>query len=138
MPITPTWKHFAAFLYDIFPILGIFFSTSLAVLIFRNGEELERYNPWFISLLLSELFFYYIYSWKKGGQTLGMRAWKFKITPNQPNQPNLTWLQATARFFVGIVSTALAGLGLFWKIFSKGNKSWMDLASNSSTRILDQ
>ena len=138
MLITPAWKHFAAFLYDIFPVLGIFLLTSLAVLLFRNGEELERYNPWFIALLVSELFLYYIYSWKKGGQTLGMRAWKFKISPNNPNQSTLTWAQASIRMLVGVISTLLGGAGLFWKLFSTENKSWMDLVSDSNTRNLDQ
>ena len=137
MPITSIWKHFAAFLYDIFPLIGVFLSTSLIVLVVRGGIPVERYSPWFSALLLFEFAGYYVYSWKVGGQTLGMRAWKMKIIPNAINQNNLTWGQALLRLLAGIASTLLFGLGLFWKRFSKKKESWMDIASHSVTKTLD-
>jgi len=138
MQKTPLWKHFSAFLYDIFPILGVFLLTSLAILLIRNGIELERFTPWFMILLFSELAFYYIYSWKKGGQTIGMKAWKIKIVPNQKNQMSLSWNQALTRFLTGMLSTVLIGGGLFWKLFNKTNQSWMDLASDSQTVTVEE
>jgi len=136
MSKTPVWKHFAAFLYDIFPVAGIFIMTSLVVLVVRQGVEVERFSPWFTVLLLSELVLYYVYSWKVGGQTLGMRAWKIKIIPNNSNQNQLTWNQALLRFLIGLLSTVLIGLGVFWKIFSASKKSWMDLISLSETQYI--
>ena len=129
---TPLWKHFAAFLYDIFPLLGLFILTSLIVAIIRKGNIVAQHTLWFDILIFSEMAMYYIYSWKTGGQTIGMRAWKFKILPNG-EQANLTWSQSLLRFIIGIVSTLLFGLGLFWKLISKKNQSWMDLASASNT-----
>lgn len=137
MPVTPIWKHFAALLYDIFPLIGVFLATSLLVLILRGGTPVERYSPWFIGILLFEFGFYYIYSWKVGGQTLGMRAWKMKVFPIDPQQNNLSWAQATVRLFVGMISTLLVGAGLFWKLFSKNKHSWMDIISRSETRSMD-
>lgn len=134
---TPIWKHFAAFIYDVFPLIGVFLFTSFAVLLFRNGVIVDRYSPWFIAVLLFEFIFYYVYSWKKGGQTIGMRAWKFKIVPNDPKQQQLTWQQAFSRFIIGVLSTVLLGLGLFWKLYSKDNRSWMDIISDSETHIID-
>jgi len=138
MPNTPIWKHFAAFLYDIFPLLGVFLVTSLVVLVIRGGIPVERYSPWFSALLIIEFSAYYIYSWKVGGQTLGMRAWKMKIFPKTSHQITITWNQATLRFIVGIVSTVFLGLGVFWKLFSKNKASWMDLVSHSETKTLDK
>jgi uncharacterized RDD family membrane protein YckC len=129
---TPLWKHFASFLYDIFPLLGLFIITSLIVAIIRKGNIVAQHTLWFDVLIFSEMTLYYVYSWKIGGQTLGMRAWKIKIVPSD-EQANLTWLQALIRFIVGIVSTLLLGLGLFWKLASKNNQSWMDFASRSKT-----
>lgn len=137
MSITPIWKHFAAFLYDVFPLIGVLLVTSLVVLLARGGVEVERYSPWFIALLLFEFSAYYIYSWKVGGQTLGMRAWKMKIFPKNTHQKTLTWGQACLRFIVGTISTVLLGLGLFWKLFSKNKESWMDIISHSETKNLD-
>jgi len=134
---TPIWKHFAAFIYDLFPIIGLFLVTSMIVLFARNGVEVERYSVWFSAILILEVFFYFTYSWKIGGQTLGMRAWRLKIIPNQKSQLQLTWSQVSIRFVIGVLSTCFVGLGLFWKKFSPSKKSWMDLVSNSSTENVD-
>ncbi|MFK8013145.1 MAG: RDD family protein [Marinicellaceae bacterium] len=133
MTKTPIWKHFAAFIYDVFPIAGLLIVTSMIVLILRGGVEVERFSSWFSLLLLSEIALYYVYSWKIGGQTLGMRAWKIKIIPTDINQNQISWNQATLRFVAGLLSTLLVGLGLFWKILSPSKKSWMDLISQSET-----
>jgi len=130
---TSIWKHFAAFLYDLFPITGVFILTSLIVMLVRNGTIVDQHTLWFDILILLELVLYYSYSWKIGGQTLGMRAWKIKIVPNNVNQSNLTWFQAIFRFLIGVLSTILIGAGLFWKLISKNNQSWMDISSQSTT-----
>lgn len=133
---TPVWKHFAAFVYDIFPLLGVFIATSLIVMLLRGGEIVEPGNIWFSLLLLFELVFYYVYSWKKGGQTLGMRAWKIKIIPQNENQKNLSWKQSLLRFIVGCVSTLCLGLGILWKILSDSKTSWMDMISHSEVKTM--
>jgi len=137
MSKTPAWKHFAAFIYDIFPMLGIFIMTAFIVVLIRNGKAVEQHTLWFDALIVSEIMFYYMYSWKLGGQTLGMRAWKIKIIPNNNKQSTLTWTQTSMRFLTGIISTLLLGLGLFWKSFSKDQDSWMDKVSDSHCQIID-
>jgi len=133
---TPVFKHIAAFIYDIFPVIGIVLLTSFVVLLIRNGHEVERNTLWFNFLLFSEITLYYVYSWKIGGQTLGMRAWKMKIIPNDKNMPTLSWAQSFVRFFVGIIS-CFGGIGIFWKLFSKDKLTWMDSASKSQTLLVD-
>ena len=136
MQNTALWKHFAAFIYDIFPIVGMFLLTTFIVVLIRHGEEVKPHTLWFDLIVITELAFYYTYSWKIGGQTLGMRAWKFKIIPNQ-NQATMTWPQTSLRFLVGIISTLLLGSGLFWALFSKEKRTWMDLVSDSSCQNID-
>lgn len=131
MTPTPIWKHFAAFFYDLFPVLGILLLTNLMFLFFRNGVEIPAHTLWFQLIIFFEIFFYYAYSWKAGGQTLGMRAWKIKI--QQLDKKQINYYSASIRFFVGLLSTALAGIGLFWKLVDRDKKSWMDKASQSET-----
>ncbi|MCF6288151.1 MAG: RDD family protein [Proteobacteria bacterium] len=127
------WKHLAAFVYDIFPVLGIIIVTSGITLMFRLGSDVSPYTWWFMLIIYLEIALYYIYFWKKSGQTIGMKAWKIKIKPCSPNQSHLTWRQASLRFIVGIVSTLMLGLGVLWKLFSKNNLTWMDMVSQSVT-----
>lgn len=133
MPKTNVFKHLAAFVYDVFPVIGLLIVTSGITLVLRAGDGVKAHTWWFQAIILFEIACYYIYFWKVGGQTIGMKAWKIHIQPNNKNQSHLSWKQASLRFVVGILSTALLGTGLFWKIFSKDGKSWMDFASDSYT-----
>ncbi len=133
MSKTNVFKHIAAFVYDVFPVVGILIVTSGIILILRSGDAVQAHTWWFQGFIFGEIALYYIYFWKVGGQTIGMKAWKIHIHPNNQTQNHLSWKQAIMRFVVGILSTALLGLGLFWKFYSKEGKSWMDLVSDSHT-----
>ncbi len=123
------WKHVAALIYDIFPILGIFLTTSLILLLIRQGQEIGSHSLWFQLLLFFEVWFYFVYSWIRGGQTLGMRAWKLGIVDHH----TMGWSAATLRFLTGLLSTALLGLGLWAKLWRKDQQTWMDLACGRTT-----
>lgn len=129
MPITSIWRPLAAFLYDLFPIIGVWLLTSVVIILLRSGEEVPPGSLWFQGLLFAEVLFYYLFSWKKGGQTLGMRAWKIGIQDYQ----TLTWLQTLWRFLAGLASTGLLGMGLWFKLIHKAGWSWMDLACGKAT-----
>jgi len=118
------WKHLASLIYDIFPILGILLSTSLVLVLLRGGKEVEPLTFWFQLLLCFEVYFYFSYSWKKGGQTIGMRAWKIGIA----NYQTLTWTQVTLRFFSGLLSVCLLGAGLWYRYINSDKLTWMDMA----------
>lgn len=121
---TQLWKHLAALIYDIFPIIALFLTTSLLLIMFRQGAEIQPRTFWFQILLFLEVFFYFAYSWKKGGHTLGMRAWKIRIE----NHQSLSWRDVGLRFITGIISTLLFGAGLWSRRFNNKKWTWMDLA----------
>lgn len=126
---TMIWRQIAAFIYDIFPVLGILISTSLIIVLLRGGKEIETSTLWLQLLLVAEIFTYYTYSWKRGGQTLGMRAWKIKI---QSNSNRLSWPQLTLRFISGLASFLSLGMGLWWQYIDNKKRTWMDIASQST------
>lgn len=126
------WKHLAALTYDIFPILALFLTTSLVLLIFRQGSEVQPHTFWLQLLLMAELFLYFAYSWKKGGQTLGMRAWKIRIDSHQL----LNWKDVSLRFIVGVASTLLLGAGLWSRKINDKNWTWMDYACKQT--VIDE
>jgi uncharacterized RDD family membrane protein YckC len=131
-PHSQLWKHLAALVYDIFPILAIWLITSLIFVVFRGGEEIKPQTTWFQLILLAEVWLYFAYSWKKGGQTLGMRAWKLRIEKYN----ELTWGQVSLRFIAGVISTVLLGLGLWNRLWHNQQLTWMDLACGQ--RVIDQ
>lgn len=68
-----------------------------------NANPLYR-NLNFAWILLCVAMFYVVF-WSRGGQTLGMRAWRLKV--QHPNGQNLSFIAAAAR--------------LVWSLFGLGN-----------------
>lgn len=78
------------------------------------------------------LFGYFVYSWLRGGQTLGMRAWNFGIQTSGGMPINTG--QATIRFAASLISLLSFGLGFLWAVIDRQNRTWHDIISN--TRIV--
>lgn len=72
-----------------------------------QADYIAQHKTWF--QLYSALWFiwFYLYFWCKGGQTLGMRAWRILLV--QQNGSAITLKQAVIR-----AVTALFGLGNLW------------------------
>ena len=125
-------RRFGAMLYDFILLLSILFIISfIIVMIFKITPE----HPFFIiyqSFIFIISFFFYSWFWIHGGQTLGMKAWKFKITC--VNGSNVNWKIASIRFLTAILSWLPFGLGYVWSIFDKKKRTWHDIAS--STRLV--
>ena len=62
--------------------------------------------------------------WVRGGQTLGMRAWRIRVV--RADGGALTWRQSVARFAAGVVAAAPAGLGLWWSFLDADKRGWHD------------
>lgn len=68
-------------------------------------------------------------SWRRGGQTLGMRPWRLRL-----QEPRPTWRQAWTRYVIGTLSLALGGAGFWWAWLDRDRLTWHDRASG--TRLL--
>jgi len=75
---------------------------------YLDEAEFIQKNPlWFQLYSLLLFVWFYLYFWVKGGQTLGMRAWRILLI--QPTGVAISWKQALLRLL-----TALFGLGNLW------------------------
>lgn len=124
----PLWRRLLAAVYDLLPLAGLLMIASAAAvlatrllvpvdrvdLVLRNGWPHALLQAWLVALT----FAYYTYSWMRGGQTIGMRAWKIAA---QPDTGTLTFGAALLR--------ALAGLflpGLLWCLFDPQRRALHD------------
>ncbi len=121
----------AAMIYDFLLILSLLFMMGLVYQIFFDSKDLTNdINMFFYRLyLLSGILFYFIFSWVKGGQTVGMKAWKFKLITNDGN--NVNFYKSLLRLFIAFISIALFGLGILYIFFNKDNLSLYDKLSNT-------
>ena len=130
-PATLPWRLLAA-VYDLLPVLAIWMAASAIVLVLRGNQPLAPLSPgqwllWSVCWLATGG--YAVSSWRRGGQTLGMRPWRLKVCAADGGPAtlrNLCW-----RYAVASVSLAVFGLGFWWSLFERERRTWHDLASGT-------
>lgn len=130
------FRRLFALFYDWFLLLALLFITTAIFNALNHGIAIESDNKLYIPLIITLLaltYFFFTWFWVHGGQTLGLKTWKCKVT--NINGGNVTWKQASIRFFVALVSIAAVGVGFLWSLFHKERKAWHDIASK--TQLLD-
>lgn len=121
-----------ALLYDALPALAIWFVGSAALLALRAGQPVMpgSVGAWLELLWLWALTgSYAVVSWRRGGQTLGMRPWRLRVT-DRAGRP-AGWVALMLRYAVATLSLGLFGLGLLWTLVDRERRSWHDLASGT-------
>ena len=128
-----------ALLYDLFPVLALWMLLSTA---FTFGHTYLGNHPardniapfsvlqwllWLCCWLATGL--YATASWRRGGQTIGMKPWRaYVTTPDDALAPlGRLWL----RYATGIVSLVCAGLGFWWAWIDRDGLTWHDRLSGT-------
>ena len=124
-------RRLGAIAYDIFLAFSLaFFIIGVVLILFFDKQAQNDFLIFGIALIT--IYFYFTWSWVKGRQTLGMKAWKFQVEQN--NGENITQKQAFIRFVLAIVSFSVLGLGFVYQLFNKNNLALHDKYSN--TRLI--
>lgn len=132
-PTAPLSRRFAAMLYDGLILIALYILSGFAVVALLklvNNGDFPGTLPAAVnlSLLFCIAFFYYSDSWlRRGGQTIGMKAWKIKLI--NENDRSLQLSQCMLRVGIGFFSLIIVGLGFFWMLIDKKQRTWHDHAS---------
>lgn len=127
-------KRLAAGIYDLLPLIGLWMATAVVVL-FAFGVQTDvahlssAYRITLQLALLAVTCGYFCVSWVRGGQTIGMRAWRLRVVSAAGGA--LPWTRALLRFFVAIASVTAIGLGFFWCLIDEEGRAWHDIAAAS-------
>lgn len=118
--------------YDALPLLGIVFATAALNLLLRGGEPVQPDSIGArveLAAMLAAGFLYFGLSWRRGGQTLGMRAWRLRLLAADGGVP--TWRALGIRYVVAIASFGLCGLGYLWSLIDAERRTWHDIVSRT-------
>lgn len=119
--------------YDLFPAFGLWFLVA-AIFVALRGDAITG-GAWglaeFAALWLVTGA-YAVASWRRGGQTLGMRPWRLKVVTSDGGPAPLPAL--CVRYVVASVSLLALGLGFWWALFDRDRLTWHDRASG--TRVI--
>lgn len=110
---TPSFiKLGACFIYDALAVIALCFVSALVVIILIGDAShgLKRYLLQVVLWLTIGI--YFVWCWKKTGQTLAMKTWQLKLV-NKDGQL-LPLNLAIARYVLSTLSLILFGLGFLW------------------------
>ena len=144
-PLTDTPKPRAhigwrllALLYDFWPALALWILLSavftLTYYLAGHGvrQNIAPFSALQIALWLACWLVtgaYAVISWRRGGQTLGMRPWRLKVVATDGGAPS--WRALCVRYAVATFSSLLAGLGFWWAWVDRERLTWHDRASGT-------
>lgn len=128
-------RRLLALLYDLLPLLGLWFLAGVIGLAVTGGAFDPRrfgHRAFLQILVLAFSTGYFVISWTRGGQTIGMRAWKLRLV-TQDGSP-LPWPRALLRFFLASVSLAALGIGFWWALFDRDRRTIHDIVLGTVMR----
>jgi uncharacterized RDD family membrane protein YckC len=134
------WRLLALF-YDLWPAAALWFALAFLFSLgytFAGHAPQENIAPfsalqWLLWLACWAVTgFYATVSWRRGGQTLGMRPWRLRVidAAGATAGYRALWM----RYAVGTLSVLVAGLGFWWAWFDRERLTWHDRVSG--TRIV--
>ena len=126
------WLRLVAGAYDLLPLIGLWFVAGVLALAVTGGAlDPHRLAHKLLvqALVLALSAAYFVVSWTRGGQTIGMRAWRLRIVRADGSALGL-W-RALLRFFIALVSLAALGFGFCWALIDREKRSWHDMAAGT-------
>ena len=133
------WLRVLAGTYDALPLLGLWFFAG-AIALSLSGGSLESHQQ--LRKLLTQALVlaftgtYFVVSWTRGGQTIGMRAWRLRVMRTDGRR--VTWPRALLRFAVALVSLGALGAGFAWALLDAGKRTWHDIAADTHVVRLEK
>lgn len=106
----PLWRRLSALFYDLFAVLAIVATVGLACQLATHGQLITTGAQvhiawWYQPLQGLAVAAYFLVSWLRGGQTLGMRPWRIRIATSKGTR--LTLWQALLRLVVAALPLSL-------------------------------
>lgn len=133
-PAALGWR-LLALAYDCLPMIPLLMITSALFLWLHGGRTVEN-DPlfqWLESLSLWLLVgAYFVVSWRRGGQTVGMRPWRLKVLAADGNPASLRAL--CLRYLVACVTP---GVCLLWTLRDSERRGLHDIAAGTVFVRLD-
>jgi uncharacterized RDD family membrane protein YckC len=136
-------RRLAALLYDVILVLPIMMLSVFVVMAIRSlvtgagaGElGTPALHPQIVQLIAWTAGAAFFCSfWLKGGQTLGMQAWRIRLVPVDGGR--LTLRLALVRALAATFSAACFGLGYLWCLVDRDGRYWHDRLSHTRLELL--
>jgi len=134
-----------ALAYDALPVLALWMLVAVPFVLADvaiSGDPRHNVGPfsamqwllWLACWLATGA--YAVLSWRRGGQTLGMRPWRLRVTGI--DDAAATPAALLRRYAIGTLSLLALGAGFWWAWFDRDRLTLHDRLSGTRMRRLDR
>ena len=132
-------RRFGAMFYDLLLVIALLMVVTALLLPVTGGEAItsERFGAWeyaYQAVLVAIVIGFFGWFWTRRGQTLGMMAWRLKVT--REDGTLLSWCDTLKRLGAALVSWAPLGLGFFWVWIDRDRLAWHDRWTHTRVIVL--
>lgn len=119
-----------ALVYDVvISIAFLFMVSALSLLLKPDHRPVEPGTPAALLVFIAlwaAIGAYAVVSWRRGGQTIGMKPWRLQVVTPEGNRPG--WRALMIRYTVTSLSL---GVALLWCLFDGQRRGLHDLAAGT-------
>lgn len=130
----PLWRRLASAGYDALVLAAIWIVVVMADLFLRGAAGIAPSVPALRAALLLAAAVFFGASWTRGGQTLGMRAWRLQLRRTDGRPVN--WPTALARYAFAWLAWVPLGFGVLWCVVDARKRAWHDTLSGTEVVLL--
>lgn len=105
-------RRLLAILYDSLLLFSLLFCATLILLPATGGKAFASNNHLYHLYLFGCSYLYFVWQWVRGGQTLGMKAWRIRLMTIDNH--SIGWKLASLRFLLAVISWLTFGAGFLW------------------------
>jgi len=127
------WRRLLAATYDWLLVIALMMVISTP-LVAALDDAIKPGNTAYQFAMLVVAVAFFVGFWSRGGQTLGMKAWRLKLCQQDGSPVNSR--QALLRFIYAAIALAPAGLGFFWMLWDPSGLTWHDRWSGTVIELL--
>jgi uncharacterized RDD family membrane protein YckC len=128
-PAALGWR-LLALMYDLLPMIPLLMITS-AVFLWINGGKTVESRPLMAVVEFATMWLlvgaYFVLSWGRGGQTMGMRPWRLRVlaADGKPASWRTLWLRYAVACLTPVV-------GMLWTLVDSERRALYDIAASTA------
>ena len=106
-----------ALCYEALLLISLLLAGALPFVLIAGAADRVTARPLFQLYLVALTAVYFVWQWRRGGQTLAMKTWRIRVVTRE-GAP-LDWVRAARRYLFALCGTLLLGAGFLWALVDR-------------------
>jgi uncharacterized RDD family membrane protein YckC len=133
-PSASLTRRALALTYEALLLSALLLAAALPFVRVTDAADAVAVRPLFQLYLVAVAAAYFVWQWRRGGQTLPMKTWRLRVV-TRAGAP-LRLRHAVSRFLFALAGCALAGAGFLWALVDRDGQFLHDRLAG--TRIIKE